>query len=319
MAKKKVQGPVGSLVPIADGPQVVLDPKGRLKGTLDRLFSDLKPNTLRAYQKAWDMLATYLHLPSRMEAAALIVTLNGGQANELAMAWMAEMRRAKLKPATISARLGAFKGIVKRLRIAGVITWNVEVEGPQVTSYKDTSGPGTEAISKVIEELRGKDDMKSVRDLAIIHSLYTTGLRRGELAHLTMKDLELEKNKIWILGKARDDQESVTIREKTKEALERWLKVRPTENDAVFISLDPNSHGNPLSDQGVWRITISYGLGRPHGIRHSGITKVLELSNGDIRMAQKFSRHKDPKTLIKYDDNLKDRAGEASGLLEEGL
>jgi integrase/recombinase XerC len=52
-------------------------------------------------------------------------------------------------------------------------------------------------------------------------------------------------------------------------------------------------------------------LGRvsPHGLRHAGITKALELCEGNVRKAQKFSRHKDVKTLLKYDDNRQDDAG----------
>ncbi len=121
------------------------------------------------------------------------------------------------------------------------------------------------------------------------------------------------------MGKGRDDSEWITFREKTKEALERWLAVRPGQSDYVFVALDPCYHGKPLSGHGIWDITTSYGIGRPHGLRHSGITMVLKKTNGNIRIAQKFSRHRDPKTLIKYDDNRRDVAGEASGMLEEDL
>lgn len=69
----------------------------------------------------------------------------------------------------------------------------------------------------------------------------------------------------------------------------------------------------------IWKITTLYGLGRPHGIRHSGITRVLDNSGGKIRMTQEFSLHKDPRTLMLYDDNCKDLAGEVSKLLDDDL
>jgi integrase/recombinase XerC len=323
------QQPLGSIVPVGSVAGHVLDQAGMTRGILERVFSDLKPNTLRAYQHSWDVLAKYMNLPSRLEAAAAITKLEAGQANALAMNWVSSMRKeaeeAKdrgehgVMAATISARLAALKGITKRLRIVGLINWHIEVKGPKVNRYKDTTGPGTDKVAKVAETLRARQDPKAIRDLAIIHALYTTGLRRGELANLWLEHLDFEKGRLWITGKARDDQESVTVPPKAIEAIQNWIKIRPGSSKHLFVSLDRHSHGNPLSDNGIWKITTSYGLGRPHGIRHSGITRVLDKSGGNIRMAQEFSRHKDPRTLMLYDDNRKDLAGEASKLLDQDL
>lgn len=48
---------------------------------------------------------------------------------------------------------------------------------------------------------------------------------------------------------------------------------------------------------------------RPHGLRHSGITAGLDATNGNVRAGQKFSRHKDVKTVMRYDDNREDLGG----------
>jgi site-specific recombinase XerC len=58
---------------------------------------------------------------------------------------------------------------------------------------------------------------------------------------------------------------------------------------------------------------------RPHGLRHASITRALDLTNGDIRKVQRFSRHRDPKTVIMYDDSRKDLAGEVSRMLGADL
>ena len=49
---------------------------------------------------------------------------------------------------------------------------------------------------------------------------------------------------------------------------------------------------------------------RPHGLRHAAITAALDASGGDLRAAQRFSRHRDPRTLCLYDDNRKDLGGD---------
>jgi integrase/recombinase XerC len=41
----------------------------------------------------------------------------------------------------------------------------------------------------------------------------------------------------------------------------------------------------------------------PHRIRHSAITTVLDLNNRNYRATQRFSRHAQVQTVLKYDDN----------------
>jgi integrase/recombinase XerC len=53
---------------------------------------------------------------------------------------------------------------------------------------------------------------------------------------------------------------------------------------------------------------------RAHGIRHSAITTVLDLSGGNVRAAQRFSRHRDLATLLRYDDSREDLAGQMARL-----
>jgi len=54
---------------------------------------------------------------------------------------------------------------------------------------------------------------------------------------------------------------------------------------------------------------------RPRGLRHYAVTRALDLTNGDLRRAQRFSRHRDPRTLLRYDDNRRGLGGEMAGLV----
>jgi len=47
---------------------------------------------------------------------------------------------------------------------------------------------------------------------------------------------------------------------------------------------------------------------RPHGLRHAAITDALDLTNGNVREVQRFSRHKDMRVVNAYDDNRTDMA-----------
>jgi integrase/recombinase XerC len=50
---------------------------------------------------------------------------------------------------------------------------------------------------------------------------------------------------------------------------------------------------------------------RPHGLRHAAITATLDAGR-DIREVLRFSRHRDPRTLIHYDDSRRDHGGEVA-------
>jgi integrase/recombinase XerC len=57
---------------------------------------------------------------------------------------------------------------------------------------------------------------------------------------------------------------------------------------------------------------------RPHGLRHLAITSALDLTKGDVRAVQKFSRHRDMRVLNTYDDNRRDLAGDVARLVAAG-
>jgi integrase/recombinase XerC len=52
-------------------------------------------------------------------------------------------------------------------------------------------------------------------------------------------------------------------------------------------------------------------------LRHEAITRALDRTHGDIRTVQRFSRHADPKTLLRYDDRRRDLAGDVARLVAE--
>jgi integrase/recombinase XerC len=49
-------------------------------------------------------------------------------------------------------------------------------------------------------------------------------------------------------------------------------------------------------------------------LRHSAVTRLLDLGI-DLRRVARFSRHRKLETLVKYDDNRQDLAGEMAATL----
>ena len=90
----------------------------------------------------------------------------------------------------------------------------------------------------------------------------------------------------------------------------------------MFSALDWASRGRRLTGMGLYLVVRQLGERaglrvRPHGLRHVAITRALDLTGGDIRSVQKFSRHKDVRLLQRYDDNRQDLGGAVARRLAE--
>ncbi|MEH1873054.1 tyrosine-type recombinase/integrase [Nostoc sp.] len=78
----------------------------------------------------------------------------------------------------------------------------------------------------------------------------------------------------------------------------------------LFTSVDFQNSGHRLTGDGIYKIVKRLfkraGVEKhmsPHRCRHSGITAVLEKTDGNVGKAQKLSRHAKLNTLQIYDDN----------------
>src|SRR5204862_1807923 len=104
----------------------------------------------------------------------------------------------------------------------------------------------------------------------------------------------------------------------TREALEAWLGERGPDPGPLFRSLDRSRKGDGrLTGAGLYQVVRQLGRKAglrtwPHGLRHAAITEALDLTGGDIRAVQRFSRHRDVRILERYDDNRRDLASEVA-------
>ncbi|BAQ66944.1 tyrosine-type recombinase/integrase [Geminocystis sp. NIES-3709] len=185
-----------------------------------------------------------------------------------------------------------------------------KVKAVKAKVYRDTKGTTPDNINAMLS-LPDTLTVKGKRDYAILRLLWDNGLRRSEVSNLNIEDFNPSNRTLRIMSKGKIDPEYVYLSNKTIEAVEAWLSVRyQPSNSSLFISLDNASNGHPLSDKSVYRLVKKYSseipsgkVLSPHQIRHSSITALLEATNGNVRLAQKFSRHSNLNTLMIYDDN----------------
>jgi len=159
-------------------------------------------------------------------------------------------------------------------------------------------------ISQLIKHVE-MNTKKNLRDDALIELLYSTGLRVSEVANLKLKDINLEKSEMKILGKGNKER-IVIFNNKSKEKIIRYLK-----NDKRYISIKTealfqNKFKEALSTRSIQRILKKYlnfsGINSKystHTLRHTFATHLLE-GGADIKVIQQLMGHSSPETTKIY-------------------
>ena len=147
-----------------------------------------------------------------------------------------------------------------------------------------------------------RDNCDSLRDLAIIDMLASTGMRVGELVHLNIDDVDFENRECVVLGKGSKER-PVYFDARTKIHLKNYLESRNDDNPALFVSmLKPY---NRLNISGV-EIRLRE-LGRklditkvhPHKFRRTLATRAID-KGMPIEQVQKLLGHSKIDTTMQY-------------------
>lgn len=306
-----------ALVPVVSSALALPSPGRRL---VEAFLSGRNARTLEAYGRDLEDFRVFVGAVTVDEAAGELLGRGHGEANALALSYKSHLVERKLAAATVNRRLAALRSLVKLARTLGFVPWTLEVESVKAETYRDTRGPGRGSVRRMLERLDARLDAKGRRDRALLRLLFDLALRRGEVVSLDVEHVDLEGGTVAVLGKGRTGRVKVTLPDATKAALSGWLEVRGTDAGALFVSLDRASRGHRLTGRAVYKIVRELGEDldlrvRPHGLRHAAITEALELTGGNVRAVQRFSRHRDLRVLTVYDDNRSDLAGEVASLV----
>jgi integrase/recombinase XerC len=298
-----------------------------LPGLLDAVLAGRGASTLKSYQADFRDFARFTKSPTPAAALDLLISLAHGHANALALAYLADLRARELAPATIARRLSALRAAVRTARQLGRVAWSLDVEPPRVQTYRDTRGPGRDGWRDLLKLAKDRaTGPLGIRNLALLRILHDLALRRAEAVSLDLAHLDLDSGTVAVKGKGRHDREALTLPAPTRAALAAWLAARGAAPGPLFVRLDPVATRNAelvgmrLTGESVRRLVAALGKAagltrplRPHGLRHEAITRALDLTAGDVRAVQRFSRHRKLDTLLIYDDARRDLAGQVAG------
>ena len=153
---------------------------------------------------------------------------------------------------------------------------------------------------EALERLR--DNCKTIRDLALIDMLASTGMRVGELVKLNRVDVDFVNRECVVLGKGSKER-VVYFDARTKLHLQNYLNSRTDENEALFVSLlEPH---NRLEIAGVEIMLRKLGRSleinkvHPHKFRRTLATRAID-KGMPIEQVQKLLGHQKIDTTMEY-------------------
>jgi site-specific recombinase XerD len=144
--------------------------------------------------------------------------------------------------------------------------------------------------------------IRKVRMMALLVILLQTGARLGEALSIKIRDIDRINMEIPIIGKGRKPR-SLYISEDTLFWIGKYLSIRRTENEYLFVTLDGKTK---WSQTDVGRSFRRYrnlsGITKPfvlHTLRHTAATQ-LALKGVPMNQIQKILGHSRLETTIKY-------------------
>ena len=234
------------------------------------------------------------------------------------VAWMVEEGRASR---TVQLHLSALSSYYRFLMKQGLCSSN-----PAALPVRPKAGRSIpdfyarEAINHLLDMSVDEDDFWQVQAHAVLHTLYSTGIRRAELAGLRMGDVDFRRNLIRVHGKGNKMREVPMPAALIGELL-RFYAVRKGQlspemeqrSAPLFVTQKgrelPLSYVNKMVHAALGGSQGIQGRKTPHRLRHSLATHLLNngadiysikevLGHSSLAATQIYT-HSDFKTLQK--------------------
>jgi len=225
-------------------------------------------------------------------------------------------------PATVNLTLAVLRGIAREARNANAMS---DEEYRRVCEVKADKGERlprgravpTGELTALVRACAQDTGLAGARDAAMLACLYTGGLRRSELAALTLDDYTPAPPALRVLHGKNDKQRTVPIPVSAAAALDRWLGRRGREPGALFVPIDQAGRVADVGDsddagvRGLSAHAIYKMLNKrarqagvppltPHDMRRTFVGDLLTAGN-DISAVQRMAGHASVTTTQRYD------------------
>ncbi|MFH1777654.1 MAG: tyrosine recombinase XerC [Candidatus Omnitrophota bacterium] len=215
--------------------------------------------------------------------------------------FLAYLRQKKYARITIARKVAALRsffrflvaeGYLKNNPVAGLATPKTEKKLPIFLTIDE--------VTKLLEAPSGQEEA-GLRDRALLETLYSTGIRVGELVKLDQEHIDYIGGVVKVYGKGKKER-LAPIGDRAIRAVHNYLKKRKINSRVLFL----NKNGRRLTDRGVRLIIDKYikltsikEHISPHTLRHSFATHLLD-RGADLRSVQELLGHANLSTTQIY-------------------
>jgi integrase/recombinase XerD len=222
--------------------------------------------------------------------------------------YVEQMTAQPYASSSVARKVAAIKSFFHYLESQKAVTEDptTEIDSPKVEKRLPKTLDAVDIENLLAAPTKGVGP-KSLRDTALLHLLYATGMRVTELVSLRLDDLDLANLTLQCPGKD-DHPRILPYDDSTRDILVQYLErgrpflAKDDRVDALFL----NHRGQQLTRQGLWLIIKAYaeeaelsGSVTPHTLRHSFAAH--KLSDGtELQQVQQLLGHANISTTQIY-------------------
>ncbi|GGD44057.1 tyrosine-type recombinase/integrase [Muriicola marianensis] len=249
------------------------------------------PHTVKAYRKDLEEFSAF---SGERQPGSGIEDASYGEIRE----WIVHLVEEGISNRSVNRKVTSLKSYYKFLLKVGDVSANPLARHKALKTPKKVEIPFSQSeMGELLNSIPFEDDFEGVRDRLIIELFYATGIRRSELINLELRDIDLSKRTLRVLGK-RNKERIIPLLPSTVHLIEEYLSLRENQlpssgNKAVFLT----SKGKKMYETLVYRIINGYFSKvsskvkkSPHILRHTFATHMLN-QGADLNSVKELLGH----------------------------
>ena len=249
-------------------------------------------HTVRSYRSDLAQLADFAAARGAVEPADLDL--------ELLRDWLWRASQDGLAKSTLARRAAAARALTSWLARTNATTTDAatRLKAPKSDHHlpRVLTREQMAAILARVADRADTGDPIALRDLAVVELLYASALRVSELTGLAIRDVDLGRQTVRVLGKGAKERVvpfGIPARRAIVAWLERGRPALPAAGDALFVG----AKGARLANRAVYELISGLlatipgsGPAGPHTLRHTAATHLLD-GGADLRAVQEMLGH----------------------------
>lgn len=258
--------------------------------------------TVRNYQSDLQQVALFLRRTENVPCSIRVDRVT----TEDVRAYLHWLDRKGEKASSLARKLACLRSFYRFLMREGAAQKNPaeDIRSPKLP--KPLPRVLTKDDANALMEFPAGQSLQSLRDRALLETLYSTGARVSEAVGINLGDLNQAEGLVHLRGKGRKER-VVPIGDVAMQAIKEYRdSIKPSAvshppSAPIFL----NHRGGRLTTRSVARIVSRYssrlvgGAVSPHALRHSYATHLLD-EGADLRSIQEMLGHASLSTTQKY-------------------